>query len=104
MTKEERQRLALERRQKEVEEKRRREEQERQARQSFDMKAEDEYRRTIQEQHSRHRHGRSSKREPDNKRRERTPEEPESENGLNDKEKQAIRVRTAFASCRTRNG
>ena len=85
----------MEKRQKQVEETRKRQDEERRARQNFDMKAEDEYRKVIQEQqppsyNRRHRH---RDREAE-KRREREPsiEEPDSETGLNDKEKQAIRV------------
>ncbi|KAI8139339.1 P-loop containing nucleoside triphosphate hydrolase protein [Fennellomyces sp. T-0311] len=98
LTKAERAQLALEKRQKEVEETRKRQDEERRARQQFDMKAEDEYRKVLQEQHHppsysrRHRH--ESRREAE-KRREREPsmEEPDSDTGLNEKEKQAIRER-----------
>ncbi|KAI9323701.1 P-loop containing nucleoside triphosphate hydrolase protein [Dichotomocladium elegans] len=100
LTKEERAKLALERRQKEVEERRKREDEERRKRQLFEVKAETEHRRAAHDdyrssrdnRYSRHNDRRSSRREAETKRRERS-EDDTSENGLNEKEKQAIRER-----------
>ncbi|KAI9265283.1 P-loop containing nucleoside triphosphate hydrolase protein [Phascolomyces articulosus] len=98
LTKEERAKLALEKRQKQVEEQRKRQDDERRARQQFDIKAEDEYRKVMRDSspssYGSRRYRHESRREAE-KRRERdmSPDDHDSETGLNDKEKQAIRER-----------
>ncbi|KAI7859354.1 P-loop containing nucleoside triphosphate hydrolase protein [Circinella umbellata] len=94
LTKEERAKLALEKRQKEVEEQRKRQDQERRARQQFDIKAEDEYRKVIHDDSRGRRYNRhDSRREERRREREMSPDDLDSETGLNEKEKQAIRER-----------
>ncbi|KAI9498901.1 P-loop containing nucleoside triphosphate hydrolase protein [Zychaea mexicana] len=86
LTKEERAKLALEKRQKEVEEQRKRQDEERRARQQFDIKAEDEHRKVMHDRHS-------SSYADRRREREMSSDDMDSETGLNEKEKQAIRER-----------